>query len=416
MPRLRRALPVLLASFLVASSASPLRAADEAEAKPPSAEAARETVIKAMTALFTDNADDFESTLDPEDPVSRYNARFFLEYARAKHTFRLVAMAKFGPSEGAGLVPDPTNAKDFQTLLPLLKKGTVWIDDLYKNAILVVEVSGKSSEFHLDRTEDDDWAFDPASLLPEDHAKSFPITSRMEYNAMILEDLSKEIAEGKLTTAGDVASAWSKRQWMPVEIPPRPQKVEAAKAPAAVAGEKSVSCKDPRAALTTFFNAIRTNDSAAAREALASPDSDEGHALEALFLRCVSARAIRGAAFDAFGEVALPLDPFNLADDEFLTPTINAVSWKPLYVRPGMARLSVSLGTLPLTFYFVKSGDDWKIDPAPTIKACAIDPMPEATISVMRVKAKADFDFAEKIKKKEFATWRDARNARRGQQ
>lgn len=123
---------------------------------------------------------------------------------------------------------------------------------------------------------------------------------------------------------------------------------------------------------------------------------------------------IRAAAFDAFGEVALPLDPFTLADDEALTPAINAVSWKPLYLRPGAARLSISLGGL-LTFLFVKSGDDWKIDPVPTLKANRIDPMPDATLSVMRVKAKADLDFADNIKNKKYPTWRDARTARRAQ-
>jgi hypothetical protein len=411
---MRTSFPLALLAALLLTPA--LRAADAPEPKPPSAEDARKTVIKAMTALLSDNADDFESTLDPESPASRFTARSFLQYARAKHAFRLVAMAKFGPAEGAGLVPDPTNAKDLQNLLPLLKKAPIWIDESQKDAILVLDAAGKSTEFHLDRTEDDDWAFDPDSLLPEDHAKSFPITNRMEYNAMILNDLSQQIADGKLTTAAAVSAAWIKTQWKPIELPPKSQAVEAAKHPAAEKGDKTASYKDPRATLTTFLNAVRTNDSAAAREALASPDSDEGHALEALFLRCACARAIRGAAFDAYGEVALPLDPFNLADDQFLTSTLKEVSYKPLYLRPGgVARLSVSLGSLPLTFLFVRSGDDWKIDPAPTAKANALDPMPDTTLSVMRVKAKADFDFAQAIKDKKYPTWRDARTARRAQ-
>jgi hypothetical protein len=406
----------VLALFAALLLAPALRAADDAAPKPPSAEEARETVLKAITAFFTDNADDFESTLDLGSVTYRFTGRDFAAYARAKHLFRLVAMAKFGVKQGTDLDPEPISYKGLADLTAAIKKAPVWIDEFHKEAIVALDIPGQFSELHLELTEDNDWAFDVDCLLPEDHAKAFPITNRMQTNTLALNTIATEIAQGKLATPDDVTKLWNKIKWQPIELPPKPQPVAAAKPPAAEKGEKSVSCTDPRAALTTFFNAIRTNDSAAAREALASPDSDEGHALEALFLRCACARAIRGAAFDAYGEVALPLDPFNLADDQYLTPTIKAVSYKTLYLRPGTARISVSLGTLPFTFFFVKSGDEWKIDPAPTIKACAIDPMPEATISVMRVKAKADFDFAEKIKNKEFATWRDARNARRGQQ
>lgn len=407
--RVLRPLPLLLLALLgpqaiVCAADAP---AAETPDQLPTLEATRDAAVEAVTALFHDDAEGFENALDLSDFSTRYNANFFLRRTRARHTFLLVARAKFGTAAGEA-DPQPVKAADLDTLEKSLQSAQVWIEENRKQALILPE-GPDGHPLHLTR-EEGDWSFDPECLLPTE--KRFEFTQRLRAEAEAYETISQEIADGKLATAAAVNARFTALRFKD-DAAPVVKAAETQPAPAAVKPEKSAQFDSPRHAIATYLNAVRTREEAAAKEAVASPDSDEARALEALFLRLASARAIRGAAFDAFGAVALPLDPLDAADDRNLTPAINGASWAPLYFRNGVARMTLSLGSLPLTFIFARSGEDWKIDPAPTLKINKIDPMPETTLSVMRVKAKADFDFAGQIRDKQFATWRAARDARR---
>ncbi len=407
MPLLRR-LPLLLLALTL-----PLRAADDAAPanppdKLPTLQEARATAARALAALLTDDAEGFENTLDLSDYSTRYNADLFLRRTRARRTFLLVAQARFN-DKAADADPQPIKLAAVNAVDKSLQTAQVWVDETRSKALIFPDAP-ESAPLLLAR-DGGEWSFDPDCLLPTQ--RRFPAAQRLRAEADAYETLARELAAGKIPTPAAALARFTALRSANDDTPPLARPPATQPAPAAAAAEKPAGYDSPRHALATYLNAVRSRDERAAREAVASPDTDEARALEALFLRLASARAIRGAAFDAFGEVALPLDPLDSADDKNLTPAINSTTWMPLYFRNGVARMTLALGSLELTFFFARVGEEWKIDPAPTLAINKIDPMPATTLSIMRVKALAAFDFAQQIRDKKFATWRDARSARR---